>query len=190
MRLAHKREERLVRGSPQRVRLTWSLVDQGLSSLTNFLALFVLANMLSVTAFGAVSLAAITSVVFVGIPRAMVHELLLIEAGSAGSIQGKMLGAACIVSVPGTFLLFAVGAFLDGAARSAFLALGVWLAGLLVLDALRYSAFASDRHDLAARADFFWLVSTSGGLLYAHAQGIDSLFVLVSLWVGDRKSVV
>lgn len=140
--------------------------------------------MLPIASFGAVSLVALTAVVIVSFPRYLVYELLLLDVTPFDSSQRQITGAACIVCCSALLLIAPTLLILSGPVRAAFLALAVWLLGLLVLDGLRYASFATDRHHLAARADFLWLVITSVGLLVARLQNSASVFLLVSLWFG------
>jgi len=153
-------------------RAGWALVDQGISSFTNFALGILIARSVSADDFGAFSLAFATYVVIVNLARAIGTQPLVIRysgvdpatwrrgaAAAMGTMftSGVVIGLLCIVG----------GALGGGTAGTTFVALGIALPALLVQDGWRFVFFAGGRDRDAVFTDFVWAVALIAFLVVA-----------------------
>lgn len=184
-------------------RAGWALVDQAISSFTNFALGSLIARSVSADAFGAFTLAFSTYLIILNLARAVGTQPLVIRyshvdpadwrRGSAAA-TGTMLamgvasGAVCI----------AIGVVIGPPAGAVFLALGFVLPALLVQDAWRFVFFAGGRDRDAVLTDLVWAVSLVAVLLVVSSfnsvplavigWGVSTLIAaLVGMW---RSKVV
>jgi O-antigen/teichoic acid export membrane protein len=172
-----------------RGRAAWTLTDQALSSLTNFGLSIVVATSVSAAAFGAFSIALLTFSFLIGINRATVSDPLMIRYSAAppdvlAAAVRRAAGTALAVGVGTGALCALVGLFFSADARTALLALGLALPGLLVQDTWRYGFFAAGRPAAATVNDAVWAVVQFSlvGVLLATGSGSVLLFTLA--WGG------
>jgi O-antigen/teichoic acid export membrane protein len=163
-----------IRGRAGRLagRAGWALLDQGISSFTNFALGILIARSVSADEFGAFSLAFATYVVIVNLARAIGTQPLVIRYSGvdpadwrrgAGAAMGTMLATGIVIG-----LLCVVGGLLaGGAAGIAFVALGIALPALLVQDGWRFVFFAGGRDRDAVITDFVWAVALIALLVVA-----------------------
>lgn len=169
-------------------RLSAGVLDQFLSSGSNFLGLIVAARMLTKDGFGAYAVAITTFTVLLGLCRALNGEALLVRVGdesvthrdrvSRAATDGLSIG---LVVVP---LLLIVAALVDGPTAGALLALAFTLPLLLLQDTLRYSAFARAMPQLAVRSDAIWVGLQVVAYVAVYAVGEPSAFIMVLAWAG------
>jgi O-antigen/teichoic acid export membrane protein len=168
-------------------RAAWTLVDQGVSSLTNAALALVVAGNVGDADFGAFSIALFTFGFVIGIGRAMICDPFVIhfsdvdrrdrrrgarEASGAAAVYGSVTGLACAV----------VGFMVEGHAGAALLALGLSLPGLMVQDCWRYAFFAAGRPRDAAINDTVWAVVQFAAIGTLLAFGNTSVFLLTLAW--------
>jgi O-antigen/teichoic acid export membrane protein len=172
-----------------RGRAVWTLADQALSSLTNFGLAILVAGSVSAAAFGAFSIALLTFSFVIGINRATVSDPLMIRfsAGSPDDLRHavrRAAGAALVLGVAAGGLCALVGLAMHEDARTALVALGLALPGLLVQDTWRYGFFAAGRPAAATVNDLVWAVVQFGvvGVLLLTGNGSVLLFTLA--WGG------
>lgn len=141
--------------------MAWTVVDQALSSLTNFSIAVVAARQAGVVEFGAFGIAFTTYLLAVGLSRSICTDPLVVRfsvdgtPGQRDAIRAAT-GAAVAVSVPASLICALVGLACSGVVRSSMLALAVVLPGLLAQDSMRYASFALGRPARAAANDFIW----------------------------------
>ena len=130
-------------------RLGWGVVDQAVSSLTNFAVSIYVVHVLGVVQFGAFSLAYVTYAFALTASRGLATDPLMVRFSGTDLPTWKHAVARCTGTA--AVVGFAIGAclltasiLLGGAVRGAFLALGLTLPGLLLQDSWRYSFFALD----------------------------------------------
>ncbi|WP_197378837.1 MATE family efflux transporter [Mycolicibacterium mengxianglii] len=142
---------------------TWAIIDQALSSGSNFLLAIIVVRSVSPEDFGAFSIGVVIYVLTIGVCRALTTEPLAIRFGRAtGPIMaeaprclglalwlGSLIGTGCVVAA------FAAG----GNIQSVLLVLGLSLPLLIMQDACRVTCFALDRPRLAATNDAVWALS-------------------------------
>jgi O-antigen/teichoic acid export membrane protein len=142
------------------LRVGWTVLDQGLSSLTNFGLSVLVARFLSPEKFGTFAVLYAGYLFAVGASRALNSEPLLVrhtdrEHGPSLNAVASSTGAALLV---GSVILVGcvIGAAFGGGA--ALLALGLSMPGLLLQDAWRYGFFSTGRPARAAANDALWAV--------------------------------
>ncbi len=166
-------------------RAAWTLADQVLSSLTNFVLAVVVAKNVDPAAFGAFSLAILTYGFVVGLVRCFVGQPFIVRysaedaqrhdatrraAGAALSI-GTVAGLACILAA----------LVLHGASGSALAAVGICLPGAILQDTWRHIFFAAGRPALATLNDGIWAVMQTL-LLYLTLHAHSDVFMVTLAW--------
>ncbi|MDQ3146756.1 MAG: hypothetical protein M3R01_07445, partial [Actinomycetota bacterium] len=145
-------------------RASWSVADQGLSSLTNFALAILVARSASTGGFGAFELTYSIYLFFVGASRAVSSEPLLVRHSDQSGAEvrtatAQATGTALVVgAIAGVACLVVAQAFQDPS-RDAIRALGLVLPGLLLQDAWRFSFFAAGRPAKATANDGLWALS-------------------------------
>ncbi len=91
-------------------------------------------------------------------------------------------GTAAVVGLATGACVLAAAALLGGAVRSAFLALGLTLPGLLLQDSWRYSFFALGRGSQAFLNDIVWAVTLLPALVLLRVTGHANVFWFVFAW--------
>ena len=129
------------------IRLGWGVVDQAVSSLTNFAVSIYVVHALGVVQFGAFSLAYVTYAFALTASRGLATDPLMVRfSGTALPIWKRAVarctGTAAVVGFAIGACVLTAAILLGGAVRGAFLALGLTLPGLLLQDSWRYSFFA------------------------------------------------
>lgn len=145
-------------------RASWAIIDQGLSSGTNFAIAFVVARTVSLVELGAFGIVFATYTVALGIARAVTTEPLAFrysETGARGVDDAvrAATGASLVVGVLGSVASLGVALLIRQPTSTAFVALAVVLPGLLLQDALRLSFFVIRRPRSAAVNDAIWAVA-------------------------------
>jgi len=141
--------------------VAWTVVDQALSSLTNFGVAVVAARQAQVVEFGAFSIALTTYLLVLGASRSVCTDPLVVRysvegtPGRRDAIKASS-GAALAFSVPAAVGCALVGIATSGPLRVSMLALALSLPGLLVQDAMRFVFFARGRPARAAANDLVW----------------------------------
>jgi O-antigen/teichoic acid export membrane protein len=172
-----------------RGRAVWTLADQALSSLTNFGLAILVAGSVSAAAFGAFSIALLTFSFVIGINRATVSDPLMIRFSAASPDElrhavRRAAGAALVLGVAAGGLCAAVGLAMREDARTALVALGLALPGLLVQDTWRYGFFAAGRPAAATVNDLVWTVVQFGLVGVLLLTGNGSVLLLTLAWGG------
>ncbi len=168
------------RGLIQAVRrLGWGVMDQGISSLSNFaLGLFV-ARSFGASNFGAFTLAYITYTVVLNAARGLSTDPLLVRYSGDASRRwhratSAATGTALLVGIAAGSLCIVAGLLLPSPLGPVFVALGVGLPGLVLQDSFRFAFFATGRGFTAFINDLFWTVLLVLGLVVLHTQGDGS----------------
>lgn len=144
-------------------RVVWGVIDQALSSATNFGGAVLAARVLSPDAFGAVAVTFAVYVLALGVSRAATSEPLAIRASGRGAearraaVRGA-LGAAGLLGVAAALVVAGVAAVLGGGTGAALLVLAALLPPLLVQDLCRHALVMDGRAGAAAANDGLWLV--------------------------------
>ncbi|KFF58038.1 hypothetical protein JF66_21610, partial [Cryobacterium sp. MLB-32] len=169
-------------------KLTWSFGDQAASSVSNLLLSIVLAQQLSLSAFGGFALAYAVYQVMVGVSRASVGEPTLIrvsltnERDRSAHVGAGTFGASLWLGIVFAPVCLGVGLLTDGPVAAAFLVLGACAPMLMVFDGLRYWCFARGRARSAFLLDFTWLLVQIVGFVVLLASRNNTLVPLMGMW--------
>jgi len=131
-------------------RLGWGLMDQAVSSLTNFAVVLLAIRTVAPAQFGAFSLAYVTYGFVLSASRGLVTAPLRVRFSAIDLPTWRRAVAECTGTAVVAGLISGIGALvvamvLNGTARAGFIALGVMLPGLLLQDSWRYAFFALGR---------------------------------------------
>jgi O-antigen/teichoic acid export membrane protein len=157
-------------------RLSWGVVDQGVTSAHDFVLNFYVVHEFGATTFGAFSLALVTFGVVLNATRGAATDPLMVRySGSTGarwrgavssaSATATLIGGVCGV----VFVL--VGLLLTQPLGAVFITLGLLLPGMMLQDSFRYAFFALGRPALALINDVVWGVLLLAALVLVHLAG-------------------
>ncbi len=181
--------------APATRRGAWTILDQCLSSLTNFALAVLVARQLDADGFGAFGLAFLAYTLVLGLARATSGEPLIVRfsatlgwGGSADRPIAEATGYALVLGivVGGPFAV--VGGIVAGNAGAALLALGLSLPGLLVQDTWREVFLAQGRPARAVANDAIWAAAQGGSVALVIASGHRTVFWFTAAW-GAAASV-
>lgn len=143
----------------------WAVVDQVLSSGTNFVPALLLARLLGPTSFGAFSLAFLAWFSALALLRCALMQPYTLAAatleGPAWRDVTSHAAGAIVVAGCGVGGLFGIVAVIVGVSSSlgqAFLALALLAPGLALQEFWRVASFAGRRARTAAANDFVWVI--------------------------------
>jgi O-antigen/teichoic acid export membrane protein len=168
-------------------RLGWGVADQAVSSLTNFAVSIYIVRALGATQFGAFSLAYVTYGFALNASRGLSTDPLMVRfsavpvrtwRAAVGDCTGNALSVGLLTGC-GTL---AASLVLTGAARDAFVALGLTLPLLMLQDSWRYSFFAAGRGVHAFLNDSIWGVTLVPALILLKASGHANVFTFTFAW--------
>jgi O-antigen/teichoic acid export membrane protein len=168
-------------------RLGWGVADQAISSLTNFAVTLYIARSLGATQFGAFSLAYVTYSFILNASRGLATDPLVVRFTGADlptwrRAVASSTGTAANVGLVSSVFVLGAAALLGGTARSAFLALGLTLPGLMLQDSWRYSFFTLGRVSQAFLNDLIWALVLGPLLLLLRQTGHEDVFWFVLAW--------
>ena len=166
----------------------WALVDQLLSTGTNFLIALILVRRVSVREYGAFSLIVIIYVLVTGAVRVLnVDPLLIRHAYDVEGLKRRTPQALAVAAGIGVAVSAAlvVSAALAPSMRSLLLVLAVTMPLLLVQDAGRALCFAQRRAALGAASDGAWAVVEVAALALVVVLAPDApVWLLAATWLG------
>ena len=167
-----------------------TVIDQGVSSLTNFGLSVVVLREVVPREFGAFTLMLATYMVALCLWRALGGDPQLVRH-SGGTLRDRReasraaTGMALAIGLAGSALLVVTSAIVGGVVGAALLSLALVLPGLLLQDAWRYTFFADQTPARALVNDLVWAflqaVLTAWVLLSDHG----SMTTLVLAWGGS-----
>lgn len=163
--------------------MSLAIGDQAVSSLTNVVAVLVVARRLDAESFGSFSLAYVALTLFLGVGRAFFGLPLSLSAraGTAETRQvlEKALGAILVAALPIAGIVYLIGAVLSnswhGSQSIAVTAVAVATPIILIQDVVRYFALAVGRAGVALAADALWLLGVTL-LFFVPQLGLGPLF--------------
>ncbi len=168
-------------------RLGWGLVDQAVSSLTNFAVVLYVVRTVDATQFGAFSLAYVTYGFVLSASRGLATGPLQVRFSGTGlpawrRAVGDCTGTAAVMGLVCGIGVLAAAALLEHTARVAFLALGLTLPGLLLQDSWRYAFFALGRGSQAFLNDLVWALALLPALALLRVTHRQDVFWDVLAW--------
>ncbi|MGE0878844.1 MAG: hypothetical protein AB7L13_21100 [Acidimicrobiia bacterium] len=180
----------------------WGIVDQALSSLSNFGVSLVAVRTSGANEFGAFAVAFATYLIVNGVARSLVSDVYAVRhSGDSenGELTGRhypfsaqALGAAACVAIVGSVACLAASAVVRGDLRNALAVLALGLPALVVQDVSRF--ICASRRDAvgAALLDAVWVgvfVLAVGVLVVSDHH--PSALLTLSIWqCGAAASVV
>jgi O-antigen/teichoic acid export membrane protein len=172
---------------PAARRSGWVVLDQGVSSLTNFAATIVVARSVSDQLFGAFSVAVVVYIVLVNLTRALVSQPLAIRVSAVVDQRGDVaaaLGAAIFVGGAAGVGVVIAGMGVGTMVGAALAVVGALLPGLMLQDTLRFCLFTMGRPTLAVVNDLVWAASQAGLLAVVLTLRHESTVALTAAWAG------
>ena len=170
-------------------RARWVLLDQTLSSASNFLFAILVARSVSAREFGLFAVAFLIYQVTLSTSRSLVSEPFVIKFSAAPpqvmrEPSKAATGTAIVLGAAGGTLLLATAAVGSGAAGAATIPLAFALPGLFLQDAWRYVFFASRAPAKAAFNDSMWLLAQFGLFAILATAYKLNLTGLAAAWGG------
>lgn len=173
--------------SGARRRSTYTVLDHGVSSGSNFVLSILLARTLSVDAYGAFSVCFAIYTVVLGFSRALSTDPLLVLHGpddSEGlrSCRGA-IGLNALIGVGVGMVIVGAGLVIGDAFGPVAIAVGLCMPVLLVQDGVRYSLIARRRPDRAVAVDLLWMgiMVTLAVAIVVADRGL-SAWATVTIW--------
>ncbi|GEL20814.1 hypothetical protein [Pseudonocardia asaccharolytica] len=142
-------------------RLSWGLVDQAVSSLTNFAVGIVVARSLGVTEFGAFSLAWVTYGVVLNLSRGLATDPLVVRFSAVPVARwraavSRSSGTALVIGLVTGAGCAGIGLVVGGSVGTAFVGLGLVLPAVALQDSWRFAFFAAGQPRRAVTNDLVW----------------------------------
>lgn len=177
--------EHRVRGGPTRRRVAWGLLDQVVSSASNFVVTIMAARALSANDFGVFALGMAGAIVTAALMRGVASDpLASAHAGDEPHELRRAIrgGGACVLwgGVVIAALLFVAGVSVGGPAGPTVVALAVVLPGIALQDYLRYAMIVRGDARLAFLNDLLWLVIQVPAILLVAGRNPDPSALLLA----------
>jgi O-antigen/teichoic acid export membrane protein len=162
----------------------WSIVDQGVSSLTNLVGGIVVARVGGPSSFGVFAVATGIYLSALGFQRNLISTPLVVTsagetaAGASRSVASART-ATVLYGILVASLVTAVGAFTTGLPRSACLAIAPWLPLLVLQDFWRSVLFLNGRARSAVVNDAVWAIGLLAAvplLEFRHLAGLTAFW--------------
>jgi O-antigen/teichoic acid export membrane protein len=155
--------------------------------LTNFAVSIYVVRALGAVQFGAFGLAYVTYGFALNASRGLATDPLMVRFSGTDPLTWRRAVARCTGTAASVgfvlgALVLAVAVAFNGAARAAFLALGLTLPGLLLQDSWRFSFFALGRGGHAFLNDTVWAVTLLPALVLLRRTGHADVFWFVFAW--------
>ena len=160
-----------------KARAAWTILDQTLSSASNFALAVIVARQVGTTEYGIFAIGFTIYALALGVSRALSTDPLVVRFSHKSlddqrEEAGTAAGTAILFGVVLGGLLVAAAVLAGPPLRSSLLTFGVGLPFLLWQDSYRYQFVASRRPQLAALNDLVWLLALSA--LFAIAVQADA----------------
>jgi O-antigen/teichoic acid export membrane protein len=183
------------RPAPSVRRGTWMLVDQALSSFTNFLVSIAVAQLASTIEFGSFSVVLAICYALVELVRPLALEPLLVRfsgATLADAIEARRgtISTALAVGLFSSALMMAASALIDGPVASYFVVGGVAVAAVLTQDGCRFCLIAAGQLRRAAVNDGVWSLVAFAGIALAATTSRNPLHVMLAWSLGGLSAAL
>lgn len=160
---------RLTRSLSPRNSAIIGLLDQGLSSGSNFLIVIAAARLLSVQEFGAFSVVFVAYTIIIGGIQAFIGQELVLAVGGRLYLASRSVAAArtaFLATIP-ISLALAIWGIVSAELRGPLIALAIALPVLSIHEIIRFAAGLIDSIQLALLIDMVWTVAVVLGLVGA-----------------------
>jgi O-antigen/teichoic acid export membrane protein len=171
-----------------KARAAWTILDQTLSSASNFALAVIVARHVGTSEYGVFAIGFTIYALTLGVSRAFATDPLVVRfshksVNDQREEAGTAAGTAILFGVVLGGLLVAAAAFLAGSPlRSSLLAFGLGMPFLLWQDSYRYQFVASRRPQLAALNDLVWLLALSALFAIAVHADASTAAPYVAVW--------
>lgn len=170
-------------------KVSWNVVDQGLSALSNVLLAILVARSVDANAFGSFAVAFAIFGIAVAVAKSLVGTPLQMSVSSAPApVQRQQtewaLGCALLLGLVGSAGCAIAAIATGGVLSAALAALTVVLPALVVQDSCRMAMFMAGRADRAALIDGVWVVAQFGLLAILLALGHATVPAMIVVWGG------
>lgn len=176
-------------------RVAWGLLDQVVSSGSNFLATIIAAKLLSAENFGAFALAMAVALVVVFLARGLAGDPL--ATAHAADSPEELRAAARMAAATTLFVTSAcsvviavVGLAIGGVAGPVLVALAVLLPGLAIQDLLRFVLIIGGHAKRTFINDTFWLVVQVPLMALAGTMGSGAVLMLLAWGVAGNLAAL
>ncbi len=151
-------------------RVGWGVLDQGISSLANFVLGIIAARTLSAAEFGAFSLAFVTFSFVINGSRGPSTDPLMVRFSGPDTPAWRRAvraasGTALATGIGAGVVCLVLGLAIGGDIGSGFVALAVGLPGILLQDSYRFAFFSRGQGHRAFVNDLLWGILQCGGLV-------------------------
>lgn len=168
-----------------RSRVRWGLIDQVLSSGTNFGLALVAGRLLGPSGLGVVTIGFTTVMALVVLQRYLLSEPLTITTSNAprGARSEKTAAAittSILFALAAASLALTVGGLLGGTLGTAFRVFALWIPGVLLQDLWRGVLFREGRGRDATINDAIWMIAMLTALSLVASR--PSAQLIVSTW--------
>lgn len=167
-------------------RLSLGVIDQMLSSGSNFVALLLGARYLDPQQFGSYSLVLLSYTLTLGVVRALCSEAMLVRPGEGFSEQHHRArlatGAAVWIGIGAATAFAGLSLSTQGALSNGLVILALAIPGLLVQDTLRYAAFSRGDPKAAVISDGIWAFGQMMGFAILVTFGHPSAYLMLLAW--------
>jgi O-antigen/teichoic acid export membrane protein len=168
-------------------RAAWGVLDQALSSLTNFLLAIFVARTVGIDDFGAFSIAFATYLVFLSVSRSLATLPLTIRYSASSDADWRRAtsaatGTALSFGAISALALMLVGVVLGGTVGAALAVFGIGLVPLLVQDSWRFAFFAVHRGKSAFANDLVWAIALVPGTIFVQVVLQPSTVAWILAW--------
>ncbi|ROS78677.1 hypothetical protein [Cellulomonas sp. PhB143] len=167
----------------RRGRLVLSLADQGASSLSNVLAVLLVARTLPSTEFGYFSVNYSLAVLLLGVCRSYLGTRLTMthDVERARRLAKEVLGSVIVLALPLAVVSGLGGLLLSGGrVPTISVVVAVALPMMCAQDLVRFAGVAVGRPQVALSSDITWLVVLAAGFVLP----LESTTEVLVLWVG------
>lgn len=166
-------------------RVAWGLLDQVLSSASNFIVTIIAARSLTAAGFGAFALAMVVVMVTVFVARGLASDPLATRHAGHDDVTQRRAGRAgsstAVLSALVVAVLAAVAGLLAGGALGrVLLVMAACLPGITLQDYLRYVLIVRGRARDTFLNDLFWFVVQFPLMAAALAVGGDAALLLAA----------
>ncbi|MBK4346438.1 hypothetical protein [Lacisediminihabitans changchengi] len=178
--------DHLVRPISRRRSAVLGIVDQGLSSVSNFFIVIAAARLLSAEEFGAFSVVFITYSIIIGGYQAFIGQELVLANGDRRYLAARAVAAcraALALSIP-VVVVLVVWAILVEEVRGPLVVLAIILGPLAVHETARFGAALLDSTQLAVAIDAVWVgaVAVLIALCALGVFGVPNATMVTLLW--------
>lgn len=171
-----------------------AVVDQAVSSISNFVGVAIAANVATPGEFGQFSLSYAGLLLFLGAQRALIGETLLVKYSAVGTLQssvrGGVLGASTLVSGVTLPFLLAGAVIADQSSSLIWLVMAVSLPFVLLQDTLRYLFICEGRPWRALIIDAVWAALSIASMVAVASTPGAAVWAVALCWGGGAAAAL